>query len=107
VYKDLQCYARTRLNEKYGDTVQPRTGGIRADLLGDMWAQSWGNVYDLLAPTNADLGYDLTPSLAKQNYDAVKLASLACRRARLHQRSQYPQAQRALAVELGEREGAP
>ena len=77
MYKNLQCYARTRLNEKYGDTVQPRTGEIRADLLGDMWAQSWGNVYDLLAPTNADLGYDLTPSLAKQNYDAVKLARTA------------------------------
>jgi peptidyl-dipeptidase A len=77
LYKNLQCYARTRLNEKYGDTVQPRTGAIRADLLGDMWAQSWGNIYDLLAPKNADLGYDLTPSLVKQNYDAVKLARTA------------------------------
>jgi len=56
LYKNLQCYTRARLNEKYHDGVQPRTGPIRADLLGNMWAQSWGNVYDLLAPKNADLG---------------------------------------------------
>ena len=47
-YQNLQCFARARLNEKYGDAVQPRSGPIRADLLGDMWAQSWGNVYDLV-----------------------------------------------------------
>ena len=27
--------------------VQPATGPIRADLLGNMWAQEWGNIYDL------------------------------------------------------------
>ena len=31
-------------NEKYGDEVQPATGPIRADLLGNMWAQEWGNI---------------------------------------------------------------
>src|ERR1043166_2289974 len=77
MYKNLQCYARARLNEKYGDAVQPRTGPIRADLLGDMWAQSWSNVYDLLAPKNAGIGYDLTQSLVKQNYDAIKLVKTA------------------------------
>ncbi len=77
LYNNLQCYARARLNEKYDDGVQPRTGAIRADLLGNMWAQSWGNVYGLLAPKNADLGYDLKRSLVKENYDAVKLAKTA------------------------------
>ena len=42
--------ARQGLNEKYGDAVQPRTGPIRADLLGNMWAQQWGNIYPLVAP---------------------------------------------------------
>jgi peptidyl-dipeptidase A len=77
MYKNLQCYARARLNDKYGDAVQPRTGAIRADLLGDMWAQSWGNVDDLLAPKDAELGYNLTQALVKQDYDAVKLAKTA------------------------------
>jgi peptidyl-dipeptidase A len=77
MYKNLQCYARARLNDKYGDAVQPRTGAIRADLLGDMWAQSWGNVDDLLAPKDAELGYNVTQALVKQDYDAVKLAKTA------------------------------
>ena len=38
----------------------PTTGPIRADLLGNMWAQEWGNIYDVVAPQGAgDIGYDL------------------------------------------------
>jgi peptidyl-dipeptidase A len=77
IYQNLHCYTRARLNEKYGDAVQPRIGPIRADLLGDMWAQSWSNVHDLLAPKNADLGYDLTQALVQHDYDATKLVKTA------------------------------
>jgi peptidyl-dipeptidase A len=49
-YKNLHCYVRARLNAKYGDAVQPKTGPIRADLLGNMWSQQWGNIYDVVAP---------------------------------------------------------
>jgi len=38
LYNDLHCYTRAKLNAKYGDAVQPKTGPIRADLLGNMWA---------------------------------------------------------------------
>ena len=44
-YRNLHCYVRGRLNDTYGDAVQKRTGPIRADLLGNMWAQQWGNIY--------------------------------------------------------------
>jgi len=77
MYRQLHCYARARLNETYGAAVQPRTGPIRADLLGDMWAQSWGNVYDLLAPKNGSLGYDLTEALVRHGYDALKETKVA------------------------------
>ncbi|HEY0961159.1 MAG TPA: M2 family metallopeptidase [Pseudomonadales bacterium] len=61
LYIALHTYVRTKLNEKYGDAVQPATGPIRADLLGNMWAQEWGNIYPLVAPEGAgDVGYDLT-----------------------------------------------
>lgn len=61
LYLALHTYVRTQLNEKYGDAVQPATGPIRADLLGNMWAQEWGNIYPLVAPSGAgDIGYDLT-----------------------------------------------
>lgn len=60
LYMALHTYVRWKLNEKYGDAVQPKTGPIRADLLGNMWAQEWGNIYPLVAPVGAgDLGYDI------------------------------------------------
>src|SRR3546814_15136691 len=56
----LHTYVRWKLNEKYGDAVQAKTGPIRADLLGNMWAQEWGNIYPLVAPAGSgDLGYDI------------------------------------------------
>ncbi|QPQ55790.1 M2 family metallopeptidase [Allosphingosinicella flava] len=74
LYDDLHCYTRTKLNEKYGDAVQAKTGPIRADLLGNMWAQEWGNIYDIVAPKGAgDIGYDLTELLVSNNYDATKI----------------------------------
>jgi len=73
-YKNLHCYVRGRLNAQYGDAVQPKTGPIRADLTGNMWAQSWGNIYDIAAPKGvAGPGYDLTQSLVAKGYDATRM----------------------------------
>jgi peptidyl-dipeptidase A len=75
LYLELHCYTRTKLSEKYGAEVQAATGPIRADLLGNMWAQQWSEIYDIVAPAGAgDIGYDLTSLLVKNNYDAVKMA---------------------------------
>jgi peptidyl-dipeptidase A len=77
LYMALHTYVRRKLNEKYGDAVQPRTGPIRADLLGNMWAQEWGNIYPLVAPPGAgDIGYDLTDLIAKKNLDAVGMVKV-------------------------------
>jgi peptidyl-dipeptidase A len=74
LYRNLHCYVRARLSEKYGPAVQPRTGPIRADLLGNMWAQEWGNIYDIVGPTDGPgLGYDLTAALVAKGYDPVKM----------------------------------
>ncbi|GAA0866433.1 M2 family metallopeptidase [Sphingopyxis soli] len=67
LYVALHTYVRWKLNEKYGDAVQPKTGPIRADLLGNMWAQEWGNIYPLVAPPGTgDLGYDIGDLLAEK-----------------------------------------
>ncbi|KQX21582.1 MULTISPECIES: M2 family metallopeptidase [unclassified Sphingomonas] len=74
LYDALHCYTRMKLNEKYGDAVQAKTGPIRADLLGNMWAQEWGNIYDIVAPTGAgDLGFDTGELLVAKQYDPVKM----------------------------------
>jgi peptidyl-dipeptidase A len=74
LYKSLHTYVRWKLNAKYGDAVQSKTGPIRADLLGNMWAQEWGNIYDLVAPPGAgDLGYDTGELLKAKGYDPVRM----------------------------------
>lgn len=74
LYESLHTYVRWKLNEKYGDKVQSKTGPIRADLLGNMWAQEWGNIYDVVAPPGAgDLGYDVGALLKAQEYDPIKM----------------------------------
>ena len=66
LYLSLHAYVRSKLREKYGDLV-PAGGPIPAHLLGNMWAQEWENIYPLVAPKNADPGYDLTAILKSKN----------------------------------------
>ncbi|EQB18401.1 M2 family metallopeptidase [Novosphingobium lindaniclasticum] len=74
LYLALHTYVRRKLNEKYGDTVQPNTGAIRADLLGNMWAQEWGTIYPLVAPKGAgDLGYDIGDLLKAQGRTPIDM----------------------------------
>lgn len=74
LYDELHTYVRGKLSDKYGDAVQADTGPIRADLLGNMWAQEWGNIYDIVAPEGAgDIGFDTTDLLVAKNYDAIKM----------------------------------
>jgi peptidyl-dipeptidase A len=74
LYDQLHCYVRSRLHEHYGEKVQPATGPIRAHLLGNMWAQEWANIYELVAPKDVgEIGYDLTRLLLARQYDPTKM----------------------------------
>ena len=73
LYKELHCYVRAELNEEYGSAIQPATGPIRADLLGNMWAQQWSGIYPLVAPPAADPGYDLTERLEAKGYTPLQM----------------------------------
>ncbi len=74
LYEEIHCFARAGLNRTYGDSVQPATGPIRADLLGNLWAQEWGNIYDVVAPrTRGAAPYDLTQLLERARYDPTRI----------------------------------
>jgi peptidyl-dipeptidase A len=75
LYEQLHCFTRAGLNRQYGDEVQPETGPIRADLLGNLWAQEWGNVYDIVAPQGAagQAPYDLTRLLEGAGYTPERI----------------------------------
>lgn len=68
LYQELHAYVRFKLIQKYGAAAERPDGMIPAHLLGNMWAQEWGNVYDIVAPTDAGSFkmYDLEAALNKQ-----------------------------------------
>ncbi|HEX5520187.1 MAG TPA: M2 family metallopeptidase, partial [Longimicrobiaceae bacterium] len=74
LYESLHAYVRTRLSQQYGPELVPPDGLIAAHLLGNMWAQEWGNIYPLVAPTGAPgPGYDLTALIRAKQLDAVEM----------------------------------
>ncbi|MBK8374500.1 MAG: M2 family metallopeptidase [Sphingomonadales bacterium] len=77
LYDELHTYTRNKLNAKYGDAVQSKTGPIRADLLGNMWAQEWGGIYDVVAPAGAgDIGYDIGELLKAKGVDEIGMVKI-------------------------------
>jgi peptidyl-dipeptidase A len=71
LYESLHCYVRAKLSEHYGGDVVPSDAPIPAHLLGNMWAQDWSNVYDLVAPEGETSGYDLTALVQEAGYDPI------------------------------------
>jgi len=70
-YESLHAYVRTRIAKQYGNQAVTKGGLIRADLLGNPWAQEWGNVYSLASNAGAGAGYDLTAILKQKRVDAL------------------------------------
>jgi peptidyl-dipeptidase A len=74
LYDSLHCYVRANLSGKYGSDVVAPDAPIPAHLLGNIWAQEWGNIYDVVAPPKSDAGYDLTQILEKRkDIDALEM----------------------------------
>ena len=63
LYESLHCHVRAGLADEYGSAIVPPDEAIPAHLLGNMWSQTWANVFDLVAPRRTDPGYDLTDLL--------------------------------------------
>jgi peptidyl-dipeptidase A len=70
LYRELHTYVRHQLIRQYGGAARRPDGMIPAHLLGNMWAQEWGNIYDVVAPSAGPLPYDLGAILKARNTDA-------------------------------------
>jgi peptidyl-dipeptidase A len=73
LYESLHAYVRGQLAKKYGEQAAPKAGPIPAHLLGNIWAQQWGNIYELVAPPTSDPGFDLTRILRERKTDAKEM----------------------------------
>jgi peptidyl-dipeptidase A len=70
LYLSLHAYVRGQLVKKYGANIVPPNGPIPAHLLGNIWAQEWNNVYDLMDSPKPTESYDLTKILTDRKTDA-------------------------------------
>jgi peptidyl-dipeptidase A len=77
LYTKLHCYARKRLREKYGDKLVPPGKPIPAHLLGNMWSQTWGNIFPLLEPYPKAGSIDVTKAIEKKGLDEVGMVKTA------------------------------
>lgn len=75
-YDQLHCYMRAQLNKKYGDEVVDPSGPIPAHLLGNMWAQAWDNLIDLVDIKDGQ-STDIGELLKKAQYDSKKMVKTA------------------------------
>ncbi|MBP7149741.1 MAG: M2 family metallopeptidase [Acidobacteria bacterium] len=73
LYESLHCYVRAQLAKKYGAGLVPPGKPIPAHLLGNMWAQSWGYTYPLLALPGAEQSFDLDAILRQRQIDELEM----------------------------------
>jgi peptidyl-dipeptidase A len=75
LYDELHAYVRGKLEKFYGQSYprdhDPRL--IPAHLLGNMWAQSWTGIYDLVKPFPQAAEPNLVQALKDKNYTAKKI----------------------------------
>lgn len=76
-YEQLHCYVRARLNDRYGDAVVPLDQPIRADLLGNMWAQDWSTLMPMVRPSGGRPTYDTTALLTRAHYTPMQMTETA------------------------------
>ncbi|XP_023569948.1 angiotensin-converting enzyme isoform X1 [Octodon degus] len=68
LYLHLHAYVRRALHRHYGPELINLEGPIPAHLLGNMWAQTWSNIYDLVVPFPSALNVDATEAMIKQGW---------------------------------------
>ncbi|XP_028675845.1 angiotensin-converting enzyme [Erpetoichthys calabaricus] len=73
LYRQLHAYTRRALYKIYGSQYINLKGPIPAHLLGNMWAQSWSNIYNLMIPYPDATQVDATPAMVEKKWDALRM----------------------------------
>jgi peptidyl-dipeptidase A len=76
LYDALHCHVRARLAKVYGADKVPGDKPIPAHLLGNMWAQEWGNLYPIIEPYQGAVSLDVEAGLKRKKYDPIKMVKL-------------------------------
>ena len=78
LYDALHCHVRAKLNDHYGDEVIPKSGPLPVHMLGNMWGQSWSNIYDLVYTEEANSNsIDVTKIIEDKNLSEIEMVEYA------------------------------
>ena len=77
LYDELHCHVRAQLGDVYGTDKVPQDGPIPAHILGNMWAQGWSALYDLLEPYPGVSDLDVDSTLKTKNYSPQEMVRSA------------------------------
>ena len=78
LYEALHCHVRSQLNEYYGDEIVPPEGPLPVHLTGNMWGQSWSNIYDLVYPQASQTkSVDVTKIIKDRNINEIEMVEYA------------------------------
>ena len=78
LYEALHCHVRSQLNEYYGDEIVPPEGSLPVHLTGNMWGQSWSNIYDLVYPQASQTkSVDVTKIIKDRNINEIEMVEYA------------------------------
>ncbi|XP_037347809.1 angiotensin-converting enzyme isoform X1 [Talpa occidentalis] len=77
LYLNLHAYVRRALHRRYGDRYINLRGPIPAHLLGNMWAQSWENIYDMVVPFPDKPNLDVTSTMVQKGWNATTMFLVA------------------------------
>ena len=78
LYDALHCHVRAKLNEHYGDNVVPESGPLPVHLLGNMWGQSWSNIYDLVYTDESQQNsVDVTKIIEEKGLNEIEMVEYA------------------------------
>lgn len=72
LYKQLLTYVRRKLLDKYGPEVIRAEGPLSAHILGDIWAQEWSNLADILLPYPEYTNIDVTQEMLRQGFTPLR-----------------------------------
>jgi len=73
LYEQLHAYVRSKLHAFYGKDIVKNSGPLPAHLLGNMWAQSWSNIADILKPYPNKPSINVTGEMIKQGWTPTKM----------------------------------
>lgn len=77
LYLNLHAYVRRALHRQYGDRFINLRGPIPAHLLGNMWAQSWNNIYDMVVPFPGKPSLDVTSAMVQKGWNVTHMFRVA------------------------------